>query len=60
MSRYYTKSQEWGDFDASLKAVADNPCLLNAEAKTSWVFKVTYTQKPERLLTPEQYAKMRV
>lgn len=31
MSRYYTKSQEWGDFDASLKAVADNPCLLNAE-----------------------------
>ncbi len=118
MSRYYTKSQEWVDFDESLKIAAigmtdygqqqmgeiihvelprigtvleagesscmiesvktttdlyspvagkvvainkdvqDNPCLLNDEAEKSWVFKVTYTQKPEGLLTPEQYAKM--
>ena len=118
MSRYYTKSHEWVDFDESLKIAAigmtdygqqqmgeiihvefprigtvleadesscviesvktttdlyspvagkvvainkdvqDNPCLLNDEAEKSWVFKVTYTQKPEGLLTPEQYAKM--
>lgn len=47
-----------GKITAYNKSAEENPCLINDEAETTWLFKITYTAIPTELLTPEQYQKI--